>query len=291
MTLIDNIDHNINNINPAIVLGKKDFMEGISSLGVYIVLAVIFLISFLSFYLVNEAAKQNVNIIYIIYNIGVEKSVILNIIFMFAVVFISFLYLGISSVTTISREKQEKTIEILFYSPMNELSFIAGKYLGKIFLYLYILSISVFLFVILNFIFPMEINLSFLKVVILSIFLISCVICGGIFLSTLTSSVSSSILILIGLSIALITLQIFGGIIAFIPADPESLLGIIKNTISELLSLTQYISPFSYLSMGWDAIGRSDDFKLILSIIYSTAYSLIFLFLSVITLIKKGVKQ
>jgi len=277
-------------INQIMVLGKKDFMEGIKSFGIYVVLIIAFLIAYAGFSIVNEAAKDgNVNIIFGMADI--EKSVILNNIFMFAVVFLSFLYLGINSVTTIAKERQEKTIEVLFYTPIDELSFIFGKYLGQIALYFYILLISLIFFIVLGFVFSMPITFDFVKVVILSVFLISCVISGGLLISTISSNVSSSILILIGVSIGLMFIQMVGGIIGIIPSDPTSLIGIIKDAVSQLLSLTNYISPFAYLNMGWDAIGKSDNIKLVLSILYSTAYSLIFLMLSVIILMKKGAKQ
>jgi len=277
-------------INQIIVLGKKDFMEGIKSFGIYVVLIIAFLIAYAGFSIVNEAAKDgNVNIIFGMADI--EKSVVLNHIFMLAVVFLSFLYLGINSVTTIAKERQEKTIEVLFYTPMDELSFIFGKYSGQIALYFYILLISLIFFIVLGFVFSMPITFDFVKVVILSVFLISCVISGGLLISTISSNISSSILILIGVSIGLMFIQMVGGIIGIIPSDPTSLTGIIKDAVSQLLSLTNYISPFAYLDMGWDAIGKSDNIKLVLSIFYSTAYSLIFLMLSVIILMKKGVKQ
>lgn len=276
------------NVNAIKVIGKKDFIDTFKSFGVYIVSGIIFLISFIGFYILNEAGKgENVDILY---GMGVEKSVIINLIFMFAVVFISFLYIGINSVTTIAKEKQEKTIELLFYSPINEFSFIAGKFFGKISTYLLILLLSAIFFILLSLVFSISVSSDFLKVAVLSIFLISCVIAGGLFLSTLSSNVTTSIFLLIGFTILLMIIEGIGGILNFLPSDPASLIGTIKNLLSNILLLTHYISPFSYYNMGAEAIGKNDNMQLFLSMLYSIAYSLIFLMISIIILLKRGIK-
>jgi len=280
---------NTNTLNVIKVIGKKDFTETFKSFGVYIVLFIIFLFSFIGLYIFSEVGKgENVNILY---GMGAETSAIVNGFFMFAVVLISFLYIGISSVTAIAKEKQERTIELLFYSPVDEFSFIVGKFLGKISTYLLILLLSTMFFILLCFAFSIQINIiDILKVAVLSVFLISCAIAGGLFLSTLSSNVTTSIFVLIGVTIFLTIIEGIGGILNFIPFDPASLTGILKDSISKILSLTHYISPFSYYDMGADAIGKNDNTKLFLSMLYSTAYSLIFLMLSIIVLMKKGIK-
>lgn len=277
------------NINAIKVIGKKDFTDSLKSFGVYVVLGIIFLISFMSLYTLNEAGKD-ADTVNLLYGINIEKSAIVNVIFMFSVVLISFLYLGISSVTAIAKEKQEKTIELLFYSPLDEFSFVAGKFLGKISVYFLILLVSMIFFILVCFVFSIPINIDFIKTGILSIFLISCVIAGGLFLSTLSSNVSTSIFLLIGASIFLFVLDIIASFLNFLPFDPASLIGVIKNLVSGIISIINYISPFSYYNMGIEAIAKNDNVRLLLSMIYSIAYVTIFLMVSVIILMKKGVK-
>jgi len=281
---------NTNTLNVIKVIGKKDFTETFKSFGVYIMLGIIFLISFIGLYALSEVGKgENVNILF---GMSAETSALINSLFMFAVVFVSFLYIGISSVTAIAKEKQERTIELLFYAPVDEFSFIAGKFLGKISTYLLILLLSALFFILLCFAFSIQINIiDILKVAVLSVFLISCAIAGGLFLSTLSSNVTTSIFVLIGVTIFLTIIQIIGSVLNFLPLDPTSLTGILKDGISKILALIQYISPFSYYDIGAGAIGKNDNTGLFLSMLYSVAYSLIFLMLSIIVLMKKGVKQ
>ncbi|OQX19196.1 MAG: hypothetical protein BWK75_05915 [Candidatus Altiarchaeales archaeon A3] len=280
---------NTNTLNVIKVIGKKDFTETFKSFGVYILIFIIFLFSFIGLYILSEVGKdEKVNILY---GVGAETSVIVNGLFMFTVVLVSFLYIGISSVTTIAKEKQERTIELLFYSPVDEFSFIAGKFLGKILTYLLILLLSAIFFILVCLAFSIQINIiDILKVAVLSIFLISCVIAGGLFLSALSSNVTTSIFVLIGVTIILTIIEVIGSILNFLPSDPTSLIGILKDGVSNILSLSQYISPFSYYGIGADAIGKNDNTQLFLSMLYSTAYSLIFLMLSIIVLMKRGIK-
>jgi len=55
---------------------------------------------------------------------------------LFAVIIVSSLFLALSSVTTIAREREQGTMEALFYGPIDAFSYVLGKYLAQVATYL-----------------------------------------------------------------------------------------------------------------------------------------------------------
>ena len=263
------------------VIGKRDFLETIRSLGIYRTMTFSLLLAAIIFYIFASQITDSVLVM----------SRPVDFIFMVCVVGISFLYLAVSSVTSIAKEKADKTIEVLFYGPVDEISFILGKYAARIFSYIFIAAFSVLFIFLSDFFVHLGIPYSFIKLVILSVFLISCIIALGIFLSTLTSSVGGSIVLLIGFFVILFVIQVIAAILSIIPAGMDTTIDLIRNMAVGILNATKYVSPLEYLGIGWDAISSEDFGKYLLSILYSGAYSLVFLMLSIIILIKRGAKQ
>jgi len=263
------------------LIGKKDFFETIHSLGIYLTMTLSFGLAAIIFYIFASQIKDSVLVM----------SRPVDFIFMFCVVGISFLYLAVSSVTSIAKEKGDKTIEVLFYGPVDEISFIFGKYAARILSYIFILLFSILFILFSDFFVHLGIPYDFVKLVILSIFLISCIIALGIFLSTLTSSVGGSIVLLIGFFVILFVIGIISWILSIIPIGMDTTIDLIRNIVVGILNAAKYVSPLEYLGIGWDAISSEDNGKYILSILYSGAYSLVFLMASVIILIKRGAKQ
>lgn len=271
-----------NNLNyqlhAAYLIANKDFMEIIHSYGIYLTMIFSFLIAGFTIYTFTQIKDTSI--------IQKQADIIFNII-----LGIAFLYVAVSSVTSIAREKNEKTIEVLFYAPVDEISFIFGKYAGRVFTYIFMLIFSILFIVVSNFFVNLEISFDFVKKVVLSMFFISCVIALGIFLSNLTSSVGGSIVLLIGFFAILFILQIIASILAYIPTGFNQTVDSIRDIVVGILSATKYISPLEYQNIGMKAIELGDNVKFLLSIVYSIAYSVIFLILSIIVLMKKGIKQ
>lgn len=264
-------------------IGKKEFMSTIRSGGIYFTMFFSFMIISIGLYFFTENIKNSVFIL----SRTMEP---LSLIFMISVVGIFSLYFATNSVTTIARERHDKTLEVLFYGPIDEFSFIIGKFTGMMFVFLFMLLCSLAFILLVDLFVHIGNFYEILKLSFLSIFLISCIITLGIFLSIFTSSVSGSISLLIGFFIALTVLQIMGGIIDVFLGDNQSI-SMIKDTIMNLISNVKYISPIEYLSMGWDSIASKDNTKYLLSLLYSLIYSGVFLGLSTVALIKRGVKQ
>jgi ABC-type transport system involved in multi-copper enzyme maturation permease subunit len=200
------------------------------------------------------------------------------------------LYMAVSSVASVARERQDKTLEVLFYGPVDEGSFIAGKYLGRMIPYLFLAAATVLYIFVISLALNSGSGGDMIPLFIFSILLISCITSLGIMLSTLTGSVTGSIFILLAFMLGLFVIKVLGFVLGLIPAI-NPILSLAKDIVSTLLSITQYISPVEYLGIGLGAAGSNDPWKYLLAFMYPAVYTCVMLLLSAVILKKKGVRR
>lgn len=263
------------------VLIKRELISSIYGWGLYIAVFISFLLS--SFILRNFMRGIGQNNIFI-------SSYPLNLPLFISVVIIS-LYLVIVSAISISREKEHGTLEVLFYGPVSSSSFLLGKYITDMLLYVIILGFFAVYFLGASLLTNLGFTLALGKAFLVSIFLASCMISFGLFISSLTGRVRSSIVWLIGILLAFLGIWFLENIFIHIP--PESLsswLLYIQKTLSVIYHFVNWVSPFSYLSRGMESIRIGSIKPFLLNIIYSTIYTVVLLLLSIYILKSKGVR-
>lgn len=208
-------------------------------------------------------------------------------------VFLFSLFLALSSVTTIAREKDQGTLEVLFYGPVDCFSYILSKYLAQISSYLVAVAIYVCCFVVYagltNLIFP----LSMTWVIVLSVLTTSAVIAFGMFLSTLTGTARAALLLFLGVLLVFVVIQAGHELLASISPqgryyDPILFL---KNVFSFLNKVATWLSPLSYLNQGMNAVRRGSGTSYLVMLLVSAVYTVLFLGLSMATLERKGVRK
>lgn len=209
------------------------------------------------------------------------------------VTFLFSLFLALSSVTTISREKDQGTLEVLFYGPVDCFSYILGKYLAQISSYLVAAAIYVCCFILYadltNLIFPF----SMTWVIILSVLTISAAIAFGIFLSTLTGTARAALLLFLGVVLVFVAIQAGHEVLANISPQGRYYNPILflKNVFSFLNKVANWLSPFSYFNQGMNAVRRSSGISYLVMLLVSAVYSVAFLGLSMVTLERRGVRK
>ena len=115
-------------------LSKRDLYSTLRSWGIYIVAFLSFIAS--SFILKNYLDSIQTD------NILISADP-LNYPLFVSVIIISF-YLAILSAISISREKDQGTLEVLFYGPVSSFTYILGKYIKDILTYLVMVVFFVF---------------------------------------------------------------------------------------------------------------------------------------------------
>lgn len=263
------------------VLARKDLVSTLRSWGIYIATFISFLVS--SFILKNylDSIREN--------NISISSDP-LNYPLFISVVIVSF-YLAILSAISISREKDQGTLEVLFYGSINCPSFILAKYIKNMLTYLIMIGFFFVYFLGVSGLTDLGFSYGLIEAMGFSIFFASCMISFGLLISSLTERVRSSILWLVGIFLAFLAIQISHTVLLGIPEENmSSPLIYLENTLSVISKGIGWISPFSYLTRGMDAISLGNLKIYGLNIAYCIVYSLILLIFSIIIFKKKGVR-
>jgi len=262
-------------------LSKRDLYSTLRSWGIYIVAFLSFIAS--SFILKNylDSIKENDILI---------SADPLNYPLFISVIIISF-YLAILSAISISREKDQGTLEVLFYGPVSSSIYILGKYIKDILTYLIMVIFFLAYFWGVSFLTNLGFSYGLVKTILVSIFSVSCVVSFGLFISSLTGKIRSSIIWLIGILLLFLAVQVGQTILFGMPEEKMSpVLTYLGNTLSIISRGINWISPFSYLTRGIDAVSLGNNFLYGINILYSIIYSAILLSLSIFTLKRKGVR-
>jgi len=261
-------------------LVRKDFVSSLQGWGLYGITFVSFLAA--SFLLNNYLGS-----------IGEKKMVIttdpLNFPFLISV-YSAALYLAIVSAVSISREKDQGTLEVLFYGPVNASSFLWAKYITNMLLYLVLIAFYILYFAAVSGLTHLAFSWGLLKVILLSFFLVSCIISFSLFISSLTSRTRSSLIWLVGVLLVFLAIQLSYGMLLRIGEQALSPPLLFLREALEIISQgTEWISPFSYLNKGMQSI----DIRRVqvYAILFSVVYSFIFLFFSVWILERRGVRS
>ena len=263
------------------VLVKRDFLSALKGWGLYVAAFVSLLAS--SFILKSHlgAIKEN--------NILISSDP-LNYPLFISLVVISF-YLAIISVISISREKDQGTLEVLFYGPVNCSSYLVAKYIKDMLLYLVMVCFFFVYFAAVSGFTNLAFSWSLVKAIFLSIFLVSCIVSFGLFISSLTSRMRTSIIWLVGILLVFLAVQIFHTMLINLEEEAlSSSLLYLRMTLDMLSHGIGWISPFSYLNRGMQSIAIGSMQLYGMSILYSLVYSLVLLVSSVLILEAKGVR-
>ena len=212
---------------------------------------------------------------------------------LFITTLISSFYLAIISSISISREKDHQTIEVLFYGPIDYVSFVIAKYVNGIIAYLIMVLFFLVYFFFISFLTNFSLSFNFARLIILSIFLASCMISFGLFLSSLTTRIRSSIISFIGIAVGFFAVQILYRILGGTKPELLSTPLLYLRNIMEVFYVwcIQWISPFSYFDRGLTAVSLGIYWEYVISIISSLLYSIIMVLFSILILRKKGIEK
>ena len=262
-------------------LTKRDLYSSLRSWGIYIVAFLSFIAS--SFILKNYLDSIQAD------NILISADP-LNYPLFISVVIIS-LYLAILSAVSISREKDQGTLEVLFYGPVSSSTYILGKYIKDILTYLVMIIFFLVYFWGVSLLTNLGFSYGLLKTILVSIFSVSCIVSFGLFISSLTGKMRNSIIWLVGILGLFLAVQLGQTVLLGMPEESMSpVLTYLGDTLSVVSQGINWISPFSYLTRGIDAVYLDSTLLYGLNILYSLVYSAVLLSLSILILKRKGVK-
>ncbi len=262
-------------------LFKRDFVYTFYSWGFYVVLFAAFMIS--SFILKNflDGIREEDILV---------SAYPLNYPLFISVIVIS-IYLVMLSGVSISREREHGTLEVLFYGPVTAGNFLISKYFKDLCLGIIALAFCAVYFYLVSLTTNLGFTAGLVRALVMGVFMISCVVCFGLFISSLTGRTRSSVLVLLAILGGFLALQFVHA--ALIGMEREALstpMLYLRETVSHLFRGINWVSPFAFLNRGLDAVVLDSPLLFGLNIFYAVVYSVIFLILSIISMSLKGVK-
>lgn len=272
-------------VNAVRVQAKRELRSTVNGLGIYVVMSLIFLaISIWGFrstlFSVTEAG------------ISALQNPILNPFYL--AVLLAASYLGLCAALSISRERDLGTIEVLFYGPMDSTSFVFGKYVQQMLAFTVVLFFSLVNFLLISSATNLGLS-NIIGLLVLSLFLASCMVSFGIFLSSLSKRMAVSLILFVGLILFFLAFSIIHaymqGLSIFDQRDYNALLIFVRALLDNMSPVIGWISPLSYFDRGSLALVMGDTGQYILSLASSLIYSVILLGLSVVAFNRKGVRR
>lgn len=270
-------------IHAAKVAAKREIKSSLYGTGIYITLFLIFLAS--SYFFVNSSINNVLDAGVLALRNPITEP------FFFSIG-LAATYLGLCSALTISRERDQGTLEVLFYGPVDAVSYIASKYLHQLMAFAVVLAFATVNFFLISQVTNLGFSSGFLSVLILSIFLTSCMVSFGIFLSVSTRRMIVSVVLFLGLVIFFLGFWVAHNVAMNITGrDLPTLVVYIRVILDNMNAVVRWISPVAYFDRGLLAVFMGDATQYALSLLSSAVYTVVLLALSVWIFKKKGVRR
>ncbi|MFT5194173.1 MAG: hypothetical protein ACI9EW_002780 [Cellvibrionaceae bacterium] len=204
---------------------------------------------------------------------------------------LAMLYVTVEATLSIARPREQGSLQVLFFAPIDEPILIGGNFLAGLLVYicfvLLTLPILLFLVWVTNFVIPVNL----LWAIIPTIFAVAVALAFGLFVSAAAPSARVAMLILVAGMLILLGLQ--SGYTALLSIPPTSrffdALLFIRTVLANLQIVLSWLSPIRMLDIILTASLNSDWLALIKQIGIALATTMIWLFAADRVLRRKGV--
>lgn len=209
------------------------------------------------------------------------------------VITVSAFYLAVTASIAVSREKDNGTLEVLFYGPVEAETYVLAKYFEQLCKYLLMLVFYGVLFTVFGFLTNFNTPSELGPYILASVGLGSNIIAGGLLISTLTNKIRNSILLLIALMSGFLGFH-------FLEIAINNLnLSMVSPAFNSSLTIINFIarvvkmfSPFETYSGGIKALALRDFWSALNNIlIVPGIYFLVFTSITIYVFKKKGIKS
>jgi ABC-type transport system involved in multi-copper enzyme maturation permease subunit len=200
------------------------------------------------------------------------------------------LFFAVSAAVSAARDRESGTLEVLFYGPVDEITFVLGKAGGLLLAYLAALPLLLASLALLSWMSGFDLTPPILVSVLLSIVPVAKIIGFGILLSIGIGRVRSAVLLLVGVVGVLLGIQVAHGMVLLVPiSDPSSPVLPLRDALAALDAASSWISPFAYLERVVDGATRGTWPSALLSLAVAIVYAVAMLGLAAWWLRRRGV--
>jgi ABC-type transport system involved in multi-copper enzyme maturation permease subunit len=200
------------------------------------------------------------------------------------------LFFAVSAAVSAARDRESGTLEVLFYGPVDEITYVLGKAGGLLLAYLAALPLLLASLGLLSWMSGFALTLPILVSVLLSIVPVAEIIGLGILLSIGIGRVRSAVLLLVGVVGVLLGIKVAYGMVLLVPiSDPSSPVLPLRDALAALDAACSWISPFAYLERVVDGATRGNWPSALLSLAAAIVYAVVMIGLAAWWLRRRGV--
>ncbi|MEM7115180.1 MAG: hypothetical protein AAF614_22260 [Chloroflexota bacterium] len=201
------------------------------------------------------------------------------------------LYVAVEATLAIARPREQGSLQILFFAPIDEPILIGGNFLAGILVYIFFVLLTLPILLLLawatNFVIPTQL----LWAIIPTLFVVGLTIAFGLFVSAAAPSARTAMLILVAVILVLLGLQ--SAYTALLNIPPTSsyydALLFIRTILASLQTILAWFSPFRMLDVILTASLNNDWSILIRQLGIALGGTAVWLFAAVHMLRRKGV--
>lgn len=184
-----------------------------------------------------------------------------------AAVIVLSLFMALLAVLSVARDRDQGTLEVLFYGPVDEVTYLFGKLIGLLGAYIVMLPLVLAAVIGLEIMTGFELGLAgTLAAMALSVLPAAMIIVVGLMVSVLAGRARSSILVFLAAAALFTVVGVAHSLVSEIEiTDPASALLPLRDALAAADDALERISPFTYLERvvswadegAWGRAGRS----------------------------------
>lgn len=157
-------------------------------------------------------------------------------------------FMALSAVLSVARDRDRGTLEVLFYGPVDETSYLAGKLVGLLGAYAAIMPMLLAGLVVLSLVTGFALGLSLFVALALSMIPAAGIVTVGLLLSAAAKRVRSSLLFFVATVGLFVGAGVSYSFVSRIPVDdPASPILPLRDALAALEGVLARLSPFTYL--------------------------------------------
>jgi ABC-type transport system involved in multi-copper enzyme maturation permease subunit len=200
------------------------------------------------------------------------------------------LFLGISAAISTARDRESGTLEVLFYGPVDEISYILGKAGGLLLAYVAALPIIAASFALLAYVTGFALTPIILASLLLSIIPAAEVIAFGILLAVGTDRVRNAVLLFVAAAALLVGITLAYRMVLLVPIDSAASPVLpLRDALAALDLGIRFVSPFAYLEQVVDGAVRGAWRSVLIGLAGGVAYFAVIVVLAAFWLRRRGV--
>ena len=201
------------------------------------------------------------------------------------------MFLGVSAVVSVARERDRGTLEVLFYGPIDEASYLAGKLFGQLGAYAAALPVLLIGLALLAVFSGFALTASVIAGLGASVLPVAQVVAVAILLGVLGGRLRNGVLLFIGLTLLTVAITLAYRFLVTVPIDSAtSPLLVVRDAIGALDGVVRWVSPFATLERTVDGIALGAWWTVLAMLAVALVYVVGSLLVASLVLRRRGVR-